>query len=276
MAPASTPGASASRHGEYQCTIPAVTHPRISVSSLSSLFQPLEADVAMWKELGVEQVGLITPKIERVGWKEAAGLLNGLRVSNVAAELHVLDESIELAAEVGAEVVYITSGTIGARTWEQATSEFAEKLAAYVGHAKERGVDLAVESTNPLRCDLSFLFTYRDAVDTAREAGMKAVLDMYGCWYERGLEQAVRSDIGMLSLVQVCDFKVGTFEAGIRAVIGEGDVPLESLLGMLLDAGYSGDFDLEILGDALREEGYRPTIGRSIDRLTTILERLGA
>ncbi len=264
------------RHAESECTIRAVTHPRISVSSLSSLFQPLEADIEMWKELGVEQVGLITPKIERVGWDNAPGMLRGLRVSNVAAELHVLDESIELAAEVGAEVVYITSGSIGARTWEQATSEFADRMAAYVGHAGERGVELAVESTNPLRCDLSFLFTYRDAVDTAREASMKAVLDMYGCWYERGLEAVVRSDIDMLSLVQVCDFKVGTFEAGIRAVIGEGDVPLERLLGMFLDAGYCGEFDLEILGDALREEGYRPTIGRSIERLTTILERLGA
>jgi sugar phosphate isomerase/epimerase len=254
----------------------AVAHPRISVSSLSSLFQSFDADLEMWKELGVDHVALISPKIERVGWETAPALVDGLQVSNIAAEVQVLHESIDLAAAVGAEVVYILSGTIGTRTWEEATSDFVKRMAPYVEHAKEKGVELGVESTSPFRSDLSFLFTYRDAVDTARQAGMTAVLDMYSCWYERGLDKAVRSDPDMLSLVQVCDFKLGTFEAGIRAVIGEGDVPLERLLGMLLDAGYEGAFDLEILGDALKDEGYTPTIGRSVERLGAILDRLGA
>jgi sugar phosphate isomerase/epimerase len=252
-----------------------VAHPRISVSALSSLFQSFDADLTMWRELGVDHVALISPKIERIGWDAAPALVEGLRVSNVAAEMHVLHESIDLAAAVGAEVVYVLSGGIGARTWEEATAEFVEKMAPYVEHAKEKGVVLGVESTSPFRSDLSFLFTYRDAVDTARQAGMSTVLDMYSCWYERGLEKAVRNDPDLLSLVQVCDFKLGTFEAGTRAVIGEGDVPLQRLLGMLLDAGYEGAFDLEILGDALRDEGYTPTIGRSVERLGAMLEGLG-
>src|SRR5262249_33751265 len=82
-------------------------HPRISVSCLSSLFQSFDADLAMWKELDVDHVALISPKIERVGWETAPALVDGLQVSNIAAEMHVLHESIDLAAAVGAEVVYI-------------------------------------------------------------------------------------------------------------------------------------------------------------------------
>jgi sugar phosphate isomerase/epimerase len=230
----------------------------------------------MWQELGVDHVALITPKVEAVGWAKAPELVEGLRVSNIAAEMHVLHESIDLAGALGADVVYVLSGNMGAKTFEEATVEYVRKMAPYVDHAQQKGVALAVESTNPFRSDLSFLFTYRDAVDAAREAGMTAVLDMYSCWYERGLDDAVRSDLGMLSLVQVCDYKLGTFRAATRAVIGEGDVPLDRLLGMLLDAGYQGTFDLEILGDALKEEGYTATIGRSVERLSSILERLGA
>jgi sugar phosphate isomerase/epimerase len=253
-----------------------MAHPRISVNSLSSFRQSFDDDLALWKELGVEHVGLISPKMEAIGWKNAPTLVEGLRVSNIAAEVHVLHESIDLAAMVGADVVYICSGTIGARLWEQAAAAFVTDMKPFVDHAREAGVRLGVEPTNPLRSDLSFLFTYRDAVDVARDAAMTAVLDLYSCWYERGLEQAVRADLGMLSLVQICDFKVGTSVAGSRAVVGDGDIPLEALLAMLLDAGYEGAFDLEIIGTAIEEEGYHSAVGRSLDRLSEVLERLGA
>jgi sugar phosphate isomerase/epimerase len=253
-----------------------MAHPRISVNSLCSIFQPFADDLTMWKELGVDHVGLISPKMEAIGWQNAPALVEGLRVSNIAAEFHVLHESIDLAAAVGADVVYICSGGAGGRTWEEAAVAFATRMEPYVAHAGEAGVQLAVEPTNPLRTDLSFLFTYRDAVDAARGAGMTAVLDVYSCWYERGLGQAVRDDLDMLALVQICDFRIGTLEVANRAVIGDGDIPLERLLTTFLDAGYGGAFDLEIIGRAMEEEGYLPAIRRSLDRTSEILERLGA
>lgn len=253
-----------------------MAHPRISVNSLSSFRQSFDDDLKLWKELGVDHVGLISPKMEAIGWQNAPALVEGLRVSNIATEVHVLHESIDLAATVGADVVYICSGTIGARLWEQAAAAFVTEMEPFVAHAQEAGVTLAVEPTNPLRSDLSFLFTYRDAVDVARDAGMTTVLDLYSCWYERGLEQAVRTDLGMLSLVQICDFTVGTSVAGSRAVVGDGDIPLEQLLAMLLHSGYEGVFDLEIIGAAVEEEGYHSAVERSLHYLDDVLERLGA
>jgi hypothetical protein len=45
---------------------------------------------------------------------------------------------------------------------------------------------------------------------------------------------------------------------------------------MVLDAGYQGPFDLEILGPRIDEEGYRAPIARSLERLSEMLDRLGA
>ena len=53
-------------------------------------------------------------------------------------------------------------------------------------------------------------------------------------------------------------------------------VPLERLLGSLLDAGYAGAIDLEILGPRIEKEGYASAIRRSLDRAGEILAHLGA
>ena len=47
-------------------------------------------------------------------------------------------------------------------------------------------------------------------------------------------------------------------------------------MGLVLDAGYHGPFDLEILGPRIEEEGYRAPIGRSVERASEMLARLGA
>jgi sugar phosphate isomerase/epimerase len=253
-------------------------HPRISVNNLCSLSLPLAGDIALWRELGVDHVGLITPKLEAVGWDRAPGIVADakLRVSNVAAESRVLRESLEFAAAVGAGVVYACSGGIGKHGWDEALAGYCAQIAPLAALARQLGVRLGVEPTNPLRTDVSFVFTFRDAVDLARAAGVDIVLDLYSCWYERGLGDLVRKNLDLVALVQVSDFAVGTLDTPNRVVIGDGDVPLERLLGMLLDAGYQGVFDLEILGPRIEEEGYRSVVQRSVERASEILERLGA
>ena len=99
-------------------------------------------------------------------------------------------------------------------------------------------------------------------------------MDSYSCWYERGLEQLVRDNLELLALVQICDFSIGTFDPPNRSAIGDGDIPVERLLQMLIDAGYDGGFDVEILGPEIEAEGYASAIRRSGEHTTEILDRL--
>ena len=76
--------------------------------------------------------------------------------------------------------------------------------------------------------------------------------------------------------MQVSDFKVGTVASSQRLVPGDGDVPLARILGIVLDAGYRGVFDLELIGDAIVAEGYDAAVPRAVDALGALLNDLGA
>jgi sugar phosphate isomerase/epimerase len=76
--------------------------------------------------------------------------------------------------------------------------------------------------------------------------------------------------------VQVSDFKVGTVASSQRLVPGDGDIPIARILRTVLDAGYPGVFDLELIGDAIAAEGYDAAVPRAVDALGAILSDLGA
>ena len=251
-------------------------HPRLSVNEECAGSLSFPEEVGFWHELGVETIGAISPKLEAIDWDTDAVARTGLRVQNIGTEHRVVGQSLDFAAAAGADCVWFTTGTIGSRLWEEAADEFCERIAPTVARASELGVTLAVEPTNPLRADISFVFTLRDTLVLARAAGIDVVLELACCWYERGFEELVRDDVDRLALVQISDFELGTLDTPNRSVIGDGDIPLERLLGVLLDAGYEGYFDLEILGPRIEAEGYLPATRRSLERASEMLGRLGA
>jgi len=273
----------------------APVHPRLSINSVSSWMQPLAADIAMWHDIGIDHVALILPKIKDVGWDEARDLVTGagLRVSTIfgptyrpldadrslgtfAADQAETVETVEFAASIGAASVYVCSGAATSLTWDEAVDAFSELVAPAVARSAELGVPLLVEPTNPLRADISFIFWQRDAMDLARRAGTKVMLDFQSCWYERGLDPLVREHIDLVGVAQISDYVIGTAETGNRVVPGDGDIPLERLVRMALDAGYEGAFDLEVMGPRVEEEGYPSAARRAVERATELLDRLGA
>lgn len=250
-------------------------HPRLSVSSICSMKQSFEDDLALWADLGIQHVGLISPKLQAAGWDAGQVLDAKLVVSSLSA---YREEPVDwpFMAAVGCSALYTVSGSGGMVPWEEAAERFCEEMAPVVAQAKQAGVRLAVEPTNPLRGDASFVHTVRDAVDLARMSGIGVVVDFYSAWYERGLEKLLRDNIDVVTLVQIDDYKLGTYDMPNRYAIGDGDIPVERLLGMVLGAGYQGPFELEILGPRIEEEGYRAPIIRSLERATEMLDRLGA
>jgi len=59
-------------------------------------------------------------------------------------------------------------------------------------------------------------------------------------------------------------------------VPGDGDIPLERILATVLEAGYAGCFDLELIGPAINDEGYASAVHRGLDWLGETLTRFGA
>jgi sugar phosphate isomerase/epimerase len=251
-------------------------HPRLSVNEECTASLPFSDEVDVWKELGVSDIGAISPKLALIGWDPGVIADAGVRVSNIGTEERVLSEALDFGAAVGADSVWVTSGGIGSRSWEEAADDFCERMAPAAARAKELGITFAVEPTNSLRADISFLFTLRDSLLLARAAGISVVLELACCWHEREFEALVRENVDTLTLVQISDYELGTHDTPNRSVVGDGDIPLERLIAILLDAGYEGMFDLELLGPKIEAEGYLSATRRSLERATEILDRLGA
>ena len=62
--------------------------------------------------------------------------------------------------------------------------------------------------------------------------------------------------------MQLSDFAIGTKSTPNRLVPGDGDIPMERIVGQVLAAGYEGAFDLELIGPRIDDEGYESSSKR--------------
>jgi sugar phosphate isomerase/epimerase len=164
-----------------------------------------------------------------------------------------------------------TTGPATPLTWEEAADALEQALAPVLHEARTLGVRFAIEHTNPLRVDVGFDHTLRDVIDLARRLDTGVCMEVNACWAERALAQTVRGGIDRIALVQVSDFRVGTLCTPDRLVPGDGDIPLARIVRLLLDAGYGGWFDIEVVGPRIDEEGYASAIPRAVAAVEGLL-----
>jgi sugar phosphate isomerase/epimerase len=265
-------------------------HPRVSINTLSSFNWPLAQDLALLKELGARQFGFPMLKIDAdVPGGIAAIRASGMNVASVAASashsslleadaaLNALKPAIDTASALGGPLCYFTSGTSPADTSTDALcAALATALQPANAYAAERGVRLAIENNSVTTRHMGFVHTIRDAIQLAGEADIQICLELQNCWVERGLPELFREHSGRFGVVQVSDYKVGEELRLNRRVPGDGSIPLVWLIEQLLEAGYAGLFEIEVLGPHIESEGYAPAIGRSAEWLSNLLDRLGA
>ena len=237
----------------------------ISINGLCTGDAPLEHDVELARSLGVAQLCVPHWKLDGTTPVTASAVLHPNAFTLSSAELWpsqraALRSSMDRAAAVGAPCVYLTTGPGFGLSWEAAAAAFREAVSPLVAHP----VRLAVEPTNPLRSDIGFVHTLRDALDLALDCDVDVCVDLFACWYERGLRDTLRRAAGRIALVQVSDYVPGTVALGDRAVPGDGVIPLASLIGAVLEDGYGGAFDLELLGPRIAAEGIDKALRRAV------------
>jgi sugar phosphate isomerase/epimerase len=187
-----------------------------------------------------------------------------------------LGRAIEDAKALGANSIYIMSGGRGTLTWEEAAKCFAQALAPCVAQAEAAGIALMVEDASPLYADIHLAHNLRDTLTLAEIAGIGVCIDFFACWTEAGLKETIRRAMPRCHLVQVCDYVYGDRSLPSRAVPGDGVIPIRQLIGWILEAGYTGVFDLEILGPRIDKEGHLAAVRRAAENVGQILGSLGA
>ena len=183
---------------------------------------------------------------------------------------------IDLVADTGGHSIYFTAGRTTGAPWREVLEVFAQAVGPSVAHAGKRGVHIAIEPT--LRTDVSFVTNIRDAVDVAERTGVEIVADFGNMWMERDLREVLKHAGPRLALVQICDLFIGSSgkpPPGGRVHIGEGELPIRRLMHEVLDSGYDGVFDLEVLGPLIEREGYDGAVRRGVASASALLTEMG-
>jgi sugar phosphate isomerase/epimerase len=267
-------------------------HPRVSLSAISTFRWTLDEDLAFYARAGITNVGVSVAKLDQAGWGAGARRVAdaGLRVTNLIGlgPFHLahpdqwngqrdrLHRALDAAQAVGAECMVLTTGPAGPLPWNEAADALDAALAPVLADADERGIPVAIEHTNSLRVDVGFVHTLRDAIDLARRLGVGVCMELNACWAERNLLSTIELGVDELRLVQISDYAIGTLSTPNRLVPGDGDIPLPRLVRHLLDAGYDGCFDLELVGPRIDEEGYESSSRRAIAYIDTLLDQLAS
>jgi sugar phosphate isomerase/epimerase len=267
-------------------------HPRVSLSAISTFRWDLDEDLAFYERAGITAIGASLAKLEAFGVEDGVRRLRdtGLRITNLIGlgPFHLddpaqwpsqrarVERALDAASALEAECMILTTGPAGPLSWEDAADALESAIAPVVAEAAARGIPFGLEHTNSLRVDVGFVHSLADVVDLARRLGTGVCVETNACWAERGLGETIAAGVDTFRIVQVSDFAVGTLSTPNRLVPGDGDIPLERILGQVLAAGYDGCFDLELIGPRIDEEGYESACTRAIASLGALLESLGA
>ena len=211
-------------------------HPRVSVSGLC--FPELSAPdaIAAIGRLGVARTSVTGAKARAAGAAAvvAAGREHGVAVAATTGALALdlssveaagasrrrAERDIDLAAAVGAPVMYGLTGPRAGDRWDACADAYANAAGTLAGYAADRGVTLAIEPTSWLYADLTFVHSFHDALLVAPRAGMGICLDAFHVWTEAGLREDIATHPGLIAHVQLSDMTRGSRALPCRAVPG--------------------------------------------------------
>ncbi len=237
--------------------------------------QAITPDVGQFDGLSPAQVATF---IRDAGLHSAALTHRAFEFADAAlvpAACERLMRTIAIAADIGAPCIVMTTGGRGLLGWQQAKACFAQSIAPCAVAARQAGVVLGIEPTSHLYADASIVHRLTDCVAVANTAGIGLVNDLFACWVDADIETAIADAAPLTALVQVSDHVPGDRGLPCRAVPGDGAIPLDRHLRAIVNAGYAGYFDLEIIGPRLIAEGVDMGLRRAALQIGRILEAAG-
>lgn len=262
-------------------------HPSISINTLCLPPAPLDALVDRVARIGAQGISPDLDQVLAFGVGESAQAIRdaGLAVATLThrafgyatpaetgAARERLLRTIAIAGELGAQTIIMTTGGRGALNWPQAAEAFAEAMLPCTEAARAAGIRLGIEPTSHLYSDVSIAHRLTDAATLARKAGIGVMIDLFACWVDADIDAAIADAASLTALVQVSDYIYGDRGLPCRAVPGDGAVPLDRLIPAIARAGFTGWFDLEIIGPRLQAEGEDVGLRRAADYIGKLLE----
>lgn len=256
---------------------------RFSINEMTTYRWSFEEAVHFCASAGIESIAVWRQKLSDFGEEKGVELLldSGVRVSSLLwaggftgsdGRSHseaVADarDAIQLAAELKAECLIVYSGARAGHTHSHANRLFRTAITQLLPIACEFGIPLAIEPV-PAICGggWSFLSSLDDAqsfLDEFNSPQLQLVFDTYHFGRDPGVAERLAELAQRIAIVQLADGKQTPRGEQNRCRLGEGTIPLRSLVSQLLRGGYDGVFDVKLMGEELEACDYAELIAHS-------------
>jgi sugar phosphate isomerase/epimerase len=240
---------------------------RVSFNTITNYKLNMDSVLKLYNKFGISQATLWREKIDPIGVRKTKRLLEtyGIKVTGICGWYNrpkssiTLDEkrrTIEIAAELNAPAITVlVPGMQGfAGSLDDCRKVGFEQVALLLDTGKEYQVKLALEPIHPkLLNSVSCLNTLGQAIDWCEKLGhgVGIELDVSNIWWDPELYTQVRiaAKKSLICGVQLSDVSNdGSLE---RLIMGEGFLNLKDFVYFLNKIGYTGKFEVELIGKSL-------------------------
>ena len=252
----------------------------LAISQLSTLRWSIEEDAHAYAERGFTGIGIYRPKLEDFGLSRTIELLaeSSLAVTSLswaggftgsdgrAYEDAVRDAiaAVRDAANLRAETLIVLAGGRNNHIRNHARRTLCEALKNIAIVAEEFGVRVSLEPIHP-GCGEEWSFvndlqSTLDIIETVASPQLGIVLDTYHMGMDEEVTRWLPEIIPHLHLVQLGDARHSPLGEMNRCLLGEGCVPLTSILQALSDHHYAGPFEVELIGEDVEPLAYEEVL----------------
>lgn len=254
---------------------------RLSVYENTTPGWSFEEDVRNYQKAGIEAIGVGYDKIRDMEIEEVCKILHdsGLQVSSLVLTGYFTKgrkereelpfcigdstKAIQLAHRIKAGYLLVLSGPPdmkngGIKAAEELTRDSLKGMAPL---AEDLDVKLGLEILHPMYLDawsaISTIEQAMDIVDDVDSRNVGLVLDLYHIFWDPKLSEGIKRAAGKIFGVHINDWRFPTRDILLDRVLpGDGIVPVRKIISEIVETGYEGFFEMEILSEELSNADY--------------------
>lgn len=258
---------------------------RLSVCEMCTFRWSFQEDVVRYKAAGFDAMGMWRPKISDCAQESVLPFLeeHGMKVASMhwiggftgsegrSFRDAMMDgfDAIQLASIIGAETVVLLSGPRAGHTRNHLRKTLTHALRELTEAAMSKNVRIAIEPMH-IGCASDFTFL-NDVPDTLElisnvdSPNLGLVFDCYHLAQNDDVFDLLPDVVPYVQLVQIGDAKSAPFGEQNRCLLGEGRLPLASVIEVLEEEGYQGYYELELIGEDIEHVSYEDVLSQSLD-----------
>lgn len=272
-----TSGDEAPSTGKVPSASPPLVKRRLSMNEVTTYRWSFDEDIHHYRRAGYDGVGVWLRKLRDFGEERGVELLrdSGLAVSNavyaggftgsggLSIEESVAEarRAIELSAAMRAGSLVLCTGGRNHHTSRHAERLLDSALEALLPHAEASRTPLAIEPMHRSCAGAwSIVTNMEQALRLVRRYDtpwLQLVLDTYHFPVPAERRDLLAELAPHLAVVHLADHEVPQSHDQERCPLGEGRAPLADIVRTLLQSGYDGFFDVELMGLAIEAIDYQ-------------------